>query len=132
MTEVKEFTNFEKTRVLGARALQIAMDAPLLKEISEKELEELNYDPIEIAEEELNAEVLPITVKQPMPQKKALKLTKAVVKEDKKDEEAIKKEAEVEKEIQEEGEIMALANPEDEGEVEQEQAEGREASEELK
>jgi len=132
MVEIKEFTNFEKTRILGARGLQIAMDAPLLKELSEKELQELNYDPIEIAEEELNANVLPITIKQPMPEKKALKLTKTVEKLKPKDEEITKKEEEVEKEIEEEGEIMELANPEDEGEVEEEETKGREASEELK
>ena len=131
MVEKINFTNFEKTRVLGARALQVAMDAPLLTIIPEDKLEEMHYDPIEIAEEELNAGVLPITVKQPMPQKKALKLTKPVEKAPKKDEEIIKKEEEVEKEIQEEGEIMELANPDDE-EAPQEEVQGREASEELK
>lgn len=130
MIEVKDFTNFEKTRILGARALQVAMDAPLLKKIPEKELDAMNYDAIEIAENELNAGVLPITVKQPMPQKKALKLTKVVKREIPKDEEIIKKEEAIEKEIAEQGEIMELANPEDE--TVEEVAVGREASEELK
>lgn len=127
--KITEFTNFEKTRILGARALQIAMDAPLLKEISKEELLALKYDPLEIAEEEFNAEVLPITIKQPMPQKKMLKLTKPVEKAKVEDTEIVKKEVEEEKDIEEEGEIMELATPEDEG-IEEE-AEGREASEEL-
>ena len=36
-----QFTKYEVARILGARALQIAMDAPLLLKISEKELEEM-------------------------------------------------------------------------------------------
>ena len=72
----KQFTKYEIARILGARALQIAMDAPLLLKISEKELEEINYNPIEIAKRELVAEVLPITVNKPLPKKKEAKLKK--------------------------------------------------------
>tara|TARA_Y100000310_G_scaffold268572_1_gene281235 strand:- start:5354 stop:5764 length:411 start_codon:yes stop_codon:yes gene_type:complete len=116
MADIKKesFTKYEKTRVLGARALQIAMDAPLLKNIPEKELVEVNFDPMEIASIELSGNVLPITVKQPMPKKKNVKIKKAEEKEVKKDEEIIEKEIAEEKEIVEEGEIMELANPQDE------------------
>jgi len=125
----KDFTNFELTRVLGARALQIAMDAPLLTKISKEKLEEVNYDPMEIARIELEADALPISVKQPQPKKKSVKVKKA--KEEKKvEKDPIEAEIEEEKDIGTEGEIMELANPEDE--TEEEVVEGREASEELR
>jgi len=129
--EKDKFTNYERTRILGARALQIAMDAPLLKKIPTEKLEELNYDPMEIAKIELEAGVLPITVKQPMPQKKSVKVKKSKPKEEKKDSEIVKAEAREEKEIGEGGEIMELANPEDE-ESQEVTTVGREASEELR
>ena len=70
----KKFTKYEIARILGARALQIAMDAPLLAKISKEELESLRYDPIKIAEIELKMNVLPITVKRPLPGKTEKKL----------------------------------------------------------
>ena len=127
MPEVKDLTKYERTRILGARALQVAMDAPLLKKIEKKDLEKAGYNPMEIAKQELEEGVLPITVKQPMPEKKSVKIKK--IKEEVKEKEVVEKEIEEEKEIEQEGEIMELANPEDEG-VEEE-AQGREASEEL-
>ena len=126
----EEFTNYERTRILGARALQIAMDAPLLEKISKAKLEEINYDPMEIAKIELEAGVLPITVKQPMPQKKSLKVVKVKAPDKAKDVEVKKAEAAEEKDISEGGEIMELASPQDE-EVSEEKVEGREGSEEL-
>jgi len=126
----EKLTNYEKTRILGARALQVAMDAPLLAKIDKKKLEKINYDPMEIAKIEFEEEVLPITVKQPMPEKKAVKIKKA--QEKIKDEQVVKKEEQEEKEIEEQGEIMVLANPEDESEgVEEVVKSEREASEEL-
>jgi len=71
-----QFTRYEVARILGARALQIAMDAPLLLKIDEKTLEEINYNPIEIAKKELLAGVLPITVNRPMPKKRESKIKK--------------------------------------------------------
>ena len=126
--EAIKFTGYEVTRILGARALQIAMDAPLLTKIDKEKLEEINYDPMEIAKIEFEAGVLPITVKQPMPQKKSVKIKKS--KEDKaKDKILIEAEVAEEKEIGEEGEIMELATPEDE--VAEEEERGREGNEEL-
>lgn len=89
----KEFTKYEIARILGARALQIAMDAPLLLKINEKELEDINYNPIEIAKKELISGVLPITVNRPLPKKKESKfrkLTKEELDEMKKKEEELK------------------------------------------
>jgi DNA-directed RNA polymerase subunit K/omega len=69
MKNKQEFTKYERARILGARGLQISMDAPLLLKIDEDELISMNYDPIKIAEKELDAGVLPITVKKPMPER---------------------------------------------------------------
>lgn len=70
----EKFTKYEVARILGARALQLAMDAPLLLKISEEELERINYNPLEMAKRELIADVLPITVARPMPKKREEKL----------------------------------------------------------
>jgi DNA-directed RNA polymerase subunit K len=122
-----KFTKYERTRILGARALQIAMDAPLLTVINKEDLEEINYDPMEIAKIEFERDVLPITVKQPMPKRKSVRVRKVTeTKEETEEGEVIE-----EKEIIEEGsEIMELATPEDE-ETFEEGAGGRESSEEL-
>ncbi|MEM4605719.1 MAG: DNA-directed RNA polymerase subunit K [Candidatus Pacearchaeota archaeon] len=63
----KEFTKYEKARIIGARALQISMNAPILIKLTKEELEDLNYDSIKIAEKELEEGVLPISVERPMP-----------------------------------------------------------------
>ena len=39
--EKQQFTKFEIARILGARALQLSMDAPLLIKIDEKEKREV-------------------------------------------------------------------------------------------
>ena len=66
----QNFSKYEKARILGARALQIAMNAPLLIRISEKDLEKINFDALKIAEIELNSNILPISIKKPFPAKK--------------------------------------------------------------
>ena len=63
------YTKYEEARILGARALQLAMNAPPLLKLSKDQLEELNYDPLKIAELEFRENVLPITVRRPLPQK---------------------------------------------------------------
>ncbi|MHC1599604.1 MAG: DNA-directed RNA polymerase subunit K [Candidatus Methanospirareceae archaeon] len=58
MTEERDkYTKYEKARIIGARALQIAMGAPVLIETDE-------IDPINIAIEEFEKGVVPITVKR--------------------------------------------------------------------
>jgi len=109
----KEFSRYETARILGARALQIAMNAPLLIKISQEDLEKINFDAIKIAEIELESGVLPISVNKPLPKKNEDKLKRVKeVKLSEKDMAASEKEEE--KEIAEKGEIMELANPEDE------------------
>lgn len=53
-----QFTRFERARVLGARALQISLGAPILIEIPPTLI-----DPVEIAELEFAADMIPITVR---------------------------------------------------------------------
>lgn len=120
--EHKNFSDYERARILGARALQIAMNAPLLIKINKEDLEKINYDSLKIAEVELNSDILPISIKRPFPERKEeiLKRVKEKKVEDKKIEE---EEVVEEEEIVKEGEIMALANPEDEAEEEVEEAE---------
>ena len=124
--EKVEFTKYERARILGARALQIAMNAPTLVKISKEDLERIRYDPLKIAEAELDSGILPISIKRPMPRMKEAKL-KRVRESTRVDDDKIKrKEGESEEEIAKEGEIMELANPEDEtsNEVENEGEEG--------
>jgi DNA-directed RNA polymerase subunit K len=92
------FTKYETARIVGARALQIAMDAPLLLKLSEAELKEMQYDSLRIAEKELQEGVLPIAINRPMPKMKKAKLA-AVKEEAASDEELVAKEKEVEKEL---------------------------------
>ncbi|MBO4502559.1 MAG: DNA-directed RNA polymerase subunit K [Candidatus Methanomethylophilus sp.] len=53
-----KYTRFEKARIIGARALQISMGAPVLVDYP-KEL----IDPINIAMLELDQDMVPISVK---------------------------------------------------------------------
>jgi len=108
-----KFTKYERARILGARALQISMNAPLLIKIEKEDLEKINYDALKIAEVELNSEILPISIKRPFPEKRDERL-KRVVERKISDQNVQEKEATEESEIVEGGEIMELATPEDE------------------
>ena len=114
MIKQEGFSKYETARILGARALQIAMNAPLLIKISKEDLEKIKYDALKIAEIELESGVLPISVKKPFPGKKEEKLKRT--KEKITDEKIEEKKSEEEQEIAKEGEIMELVNPEDETE----------------
>ncbi len=67
MEKNNKYTKFEISRMIGSRALQIAMGAPFLVKLTKKDLEKLKYNPIEIAKIEFERGVLPLTVKRPMP-----------------------------------------------------------------
>ena len=56
-----KITRFEKARIVGARALQISMGAPILVDAAE------NTNPIDIALVELAAGILPITIRRTLP-----------------------------------------------------------------
>ena len=62
------YTKYEKARVIGARALQLAMGAPVLVKLSKAELERMNYSPIAIAKLEFEKGIMPIMVKRPLPE----------------------------------------------------------------
>jgi len=52
-------TRYERARIIGARALQISMNAPVLIPIKD-----IQKDPLKIAEQELKEGVLPITIRR--------------------------------------------------------------------
>ena len=58
----KRMTRYERSRVVGARALQISMGAPILIRIDSS-----LHDPIRIAEREFQKRVLPITIRRKLP-----------------------------------------------------------------
>lgn len=58
----KRMTRYERSRVIGARALQISMGAPILIRVNPS-----IHDPIRIAEIELEKRVLPITIRRKLP-----------------------------------------------------------------
>lgn len=117
MTEQKhEFTRYEIARILGARALQISMDAPLLLKIDEEELNDIKYDALKIAEKEFDSGVLPISVKRPLPTKKGDRLEE--IKEEKVDDtKIIEKEKEIEEEIKEKAGEMGFSEDDDSGDL---------------
>lgn len=57
-----KLTRFEKARVVGARAMQISMGAPVLMDVDVKET-----SPIAIALMELKEKVLPISIRRSLP-----------------------------------------------------------------
>jgi DNA-directed RNA polymerase subunit K len=117
----EQFTKYEIARILGARALQISMDAPLLLKIDEKELEAINYNPFEIAKRELVEGVLPITVNRPLPKKKEekiRKLSKEEIEEIKRKEKEVAEELGKAEELAEEkGKKKSKGEPVKEGEA---------------
>ncbi len=62
----EEYTRFERARILGARALQVSLGAPILVEIPAGEV-----DPVAIAEREFEAGMIPITVRRERVQRSA-------------------------------------------------------------
>ncbi|MEM3421561.1 MAG: DNA-directed RNA polymerase subunit K [Candidatus Hadarchaeum sp.] len=58
----KKHTRFEKARIIGARALQIQMGAPVLVELPKNLV-----DPIDIAMYEYERDAIPITVVRRLP-----------------------------------------------------------------
>lgn len=73
----ERFTKYERARLIGSRALQISQGAPILVKLAKKDLEELKYNPIEIAKREFDAGVIPIGIRRQLPHnKKGVKDTK--------------------------------------------------------
>ena len=57
-----QLTRFERARVVGARALQVSMGAPILLDIDDP-----TVSPIDIALMELGEGVLPISIRRSLP-----------------------------------------------------------------
>jgi len=55
----ESYTRFERARILGARALQLSLGAPILTDVPPTLI-----DPVTIAEREFEAGVIPITVRR--------------------------------------------------------------------
>ncbi|MHC1564425.1 MAG: DNA-directed RNA polymerase subunit K [Candidatus Hecatellaceae archaeon] len=62
VTGPPRLTRFEKARIIGARALQISLGAPILIETPENV-----SNPIDIAKLELEKGFLPITIRRKLP-----------------------------------------------------------------
>ena len=115
------YTKYELARILGARALQLSFNAPILIKITKEKLEDMRYDPVKIAEMEVNEGILPISIKRPLPRKlekkhvkesreigKLEKIEKAEAETEKAEGKEVKKiEKEIEKEAQAEVEEEA-------------------------
>ncbi len=64
-----KFTKYERARIIGARALQIAMGAPLLLKLKQEDFAKMKYNPVRIAMLEFDSGVIPITIRRPLPKK---------------------------------------------------------------
>ncbi len=60
-------TRFERARIIGARALQIAMGAPFLLKMSEEDLKKFQYSSLRIAEAEYAAGLVPLKIIRVLP-----------------------------------------------------------------
>lgn len=60
-------TKYEKARMIGSRALQISMGAPLLVKLEPDTLKNVKYNPIELAKMEFDAGVIPMQVRRLKP-----------------------------------------------------------------
>ena len=58
----RKLTRFERARLIGARALQVTLGAPILVELPPS-----MSDPIDIALAELEGRILPMTIRRVLP-----------------------------------------------------------------
>ena len=89
----EEYTKYEIARIIGARALQISMNAPVLAKLSKEDFERVNYDPLKIAMLEFKSGILPISVKRPYPMPKDAEGSEEIALEEESDEETASEEA---------------------------------------
>ena len=72
MMDRESYTRYERARIIGSRALQIAMGAPYLVKLSDEELEQIRYSPLRIAELEFEKGVIPLKILRQAPKAKGL------------------------------------------------------------
>jgi len=63
----QNYTKYEKARMVGSRALQLAMGAPPLLKLAEEDLQKINFNPIRLALKEFEEGIIPLTIKRPLP-----------------------------------------------------------------
>ncbi len=80
----KKLTRFERARVVGARALQISMGAPVLLDLSPAAM-----SPIDIAETELQEGVLPISIRRALPDGTSMNIPLKILLEGEREEAAL-------------------------------------------
>jgi len=72
-----KYTKYEQARIVGSRALQISQGAsqgaPFMIKLSQKDLEKIGYNPLEIAKMEYSKDLIPITIKKREPEKETEK-----------------------------------------------------------
>ena len=114
INENKSFINFKDKIQNNINNDKISLIAEIKKASPSAGIIINNYDPLKIAEMELEGGVLPITVTQPLPEKREMDIEKVKIEERTiSDAEKEKAEKEEEKDIQESGEIMELAKDEE-------------------
>jgi len=64
-----EYSKYEEARIVGSRALQISQGAPFMIKLSQKDLEKIHFNPLEIAKLEFKKNVIPIDIKRPNSEK---------------------------------------------------------------
>ena len=69
MNQNKYLTKYEKTRLIGLRALQISMGSPIMVDVPEG-----ITDPITIAEIELSERKIPMIIQRDLPSGKKIKI----------------------------------------------------------
>lgn len=66
IADKNEYTRFEVARIIGARALQISMGAPVLLKVDGEE----KLSPLALAKMEFASSVIPLTVKRRLPKRR--------------------------------------------------------------
>ncbi len=79
----KKLTRFERARIVGARALQISMGAPVLLDVPES-----TRSPIEIGEMELSEGALPISIRRALPDGTSMNISLRILLEGEREEAA--------------------------------------------
>jgi DNA-directed RNA polymerase subunit K len=64
-----KYTKYEIARIIGSRALQISMGAPIMVKLEKEDLEKMRYSTLEIAKLEFERDLVPITVKRMPPRR---------------------------------------------------------------
>jgi DNA-directed RNA polymerase subunit K/omega len=132
MEDQSHYTKFERARIIGARALQISANAPILLKIDQETLEKINFDPIKIAEMEFEEKILPITVHRPLPKRIEKHTEEEMVEiiEEEEDKEKRKEEKKAVKEdVAEEVKTQEQTEEEEEPETKEEEVEEEDAGE---